>query len=148
MPSWAKELPFAARDAEVTSVGGLADEFVYGYDAELRQGWRMRAADKRQRKEPSLRLEAPAGALDSTPAVAVWHDGHSRAIPQITAGDLAGGGRKSDVVAAYTAEHVVTHHKVVVRRRQDRHLLVSLCDQQRQVVKDCCARLINVLWRC
>ncbi len=84
-----------------------------------------------------MRLEAPsADCRDSDAAVAVWPDGHRKAILSITVGDMKAkaSGRQGATSRSegFVMEHEETHHRLVVRRRVDRDLLMSLFEQQKQ----------------
>lgn len=139
-PEWAKRLPWFDKELPSSSAASTAEaaEYFYGFDKEMKQGWRTLCTDtKKKTKDYSAKLEDPAGTgmADTDPVVAVWADGHRKALAQLTVGDykLMLLGRRAADPNVWTGEHEATHQKLTVKRRADRSLLMVLNDQQKMV---------------
>lgn len=100
-------------------------------------------------KEMSVRLEVPEGAASDTCARAVWADGATWLVSDISCGELEAlaaprqcRGKEPSKGTVWTGVHNATRHKSVVRHRADRDPsgLMALFEQQSQ--------LLNVqLWK-
>jgi hypothetical protein len=65
--------------------------------------------------------------------MAVFEDGTEQIVPELTVAALEAAQTRGPVDAYWTGEHSLTHNALVVKKRVDRHLLVSLYEQQRQI---------------
>ena len=78
-----------------------------------------------------------AGLSDSDYALARWPDGYKAALPDkveyIKGLSRAGGSTNSDEPRTWT--HIVTNHTIYVKQRIDRHLLVSIYEQNKQILQ-------------
>jgi hypothetical protein len=78
-----------------TNTSGTEDEpYVYGYDVELRQAFRVLKASKKQQREHSTSLRDPDGGQPTDPVEAVFADGSVHSIPQLCVKDLGNLERK------------------------------------------------------
>ena len=85
-------------------------------------------------------MQAPADADDSDLVVARWAAGEPHEVPGLTVGklrELSGSRRSHDDFAGtlWSGTQASTTHKVTVQQRPDRVLLLSIYEQQRQVLQ-------------
>ena len=112
-------------------------EYIYEFNDELVVATRCPLAGGP--KEPSLPLSVPEGANDSDFAKGTWLSGETHEVPGLTIGRLKEflhrGPGSSSAGELWSATHCVTKHKVTIRQRVDRGLLLSIYEQQRQIVQ-------------
>jgi len=149
-PAWVQSLPWmaAAAAASAASAGSSAPEYMYGYCPEVRQAWRQLAGGERQW---SCSIAIPKEAQPTDAVTATWGDGSSWVVSDVCVRDFQQGARESPKVGAEAAPqvflettHARSHNRVVVKERRDRQLLVSLFEQQRQLLQvraDACGGL-------
>ena len=93
---WVKALPFrnqpVAESLEVMpDQAPSSPQYVYGWDPELRQAWRVahearvrRASKNKSEREFSTTIRVPTGVPDTSFIVAVWEDNHTWDVENIT----------------------------------------------------------------
>ena len=120
-PAWVKELPWWEKK-----------KYLYKYNAELKIV--ERTTSPSARPEPSLPISRPEGAADTDTPVAEWPDGHKYLVAGVTFASLS---KKPEaaVEVHFESEHKDTHHRVTVKDRTDRQPLISMYEQQRQVLQ-------------
>ena len=87
-------------------------------------------------KLASLPLIVPPGSADSDIVVATWAGGHSHEVPGLSIGrlkEILGRGHSTGDLWCET--HCESKHKLTVKQRVDRCLLLSLYEQQQQILQ-------------
>ena len=120
-PAWVKELPWWKKK-----------KYLYKCNAELKIV--ERTTSPSARPEPSLPISRLEGAVDTDTPVAEWPDGHKYLVAGVTFASLS---KKPEaaVEVHFESEHKDTHHRVTVKDRTDRQPLISMYEQQRQVLQ-------------
>ena len=118
-----------------------APTFFYGYAPELRKAWRVPVDSRGKEKEACESMNYADEALDSDPMLATWSDGHEHLITDITVGQwkaqIQPRNQHKEDGTLWEGTHSTTHHRLRIAPRADRdeHGLVSLYEQQRQVLQ-------------
>ena len=87
----------------------------------------------------AIELVEPENAVEMDPIEAVFADGSKMAVFGVTVKDIRnwqlGRARHAEVEEIWSGEHKTTHHTLLVKPRCDRGLLMSLYEQDRQVLQ-------------
>ena len=84
----------------------------------------------------SLPLSVPSSGSDADIVMATWASGDTHEVPGLTIGRLKEVlGRGSSVGDLWVATQKETKHKLTIKQRVDRCLLLSLFEQQRQILQ-------------
>ena len=118
-------------------------EYYYGWMVELNLAYRLEKGIRFELNEPSLPFElSDLKELDGKAAVqAVWPDEHTAAIPEMTNQKMIGllqnmrTTHGAESTPLLILERKIGHHKVIIEQRVDRGLLVSVYEQDRQVLQ-------------
>ena len=125
-PQWLVEL-----NAE--TAGG--DGYKYGFDKDLRVGWRVAVGDRKQNKELSLPLQVPADAPDDTLKVK-FEDGSTWEVPDMCNKDFEKiAKQRGRDPPLWQGRHSKSHNLLQISQRPDRNLLCSLFEQTKQVLQ-------------
>lgn len=98
-----------------------ADDWVYGYDSELRQVWRSNAAATS--REYAVFLSAEKGAAPTDAPVARFRDGSTYAVAELTNADIHARPRSSKAVATPSPLGLADGRPVKIQFRNDRNRL-------------------------
>lgn len=137
LAKWIMRMPW--RDAPD---GGHDDEqhedtWEYGYDDEVGLAWRMKPGTKK--KHVSLALQCDETEPESAPVIARWPDGHEHSVPGLSMGKLRGarviGGDKRSAGILWSMQAKDTKHTIAIIQKVDRHLLLALTEQARQILQ-------------
>ncbi len=156
-PTWIQELPWnkqkaASSDGETkprrklvsktpaTEVAKPADDMIYTFDTELLV---VTSAPCNQPKAREFSIPLSAEALRDhnplDPLPPKWDDGEVHTFPEHTVGEfralVSGRGRKQEVKTHWIGQHVATHNAITVQQRLDRCLLLSMYEQNSQVLQ-------------
>jgi len=110
-------------------------EFEYRFDSEVSLAWRRPKGSKRV--EVSLPLKFDSTELPSAPVIATWSDGHEHWVPGLTNSMLNcdGGSSSKTTGSLWSTTAVETRHQISIIQKVDRHLLLALTEQSRQVLQ-------------
>ena len=100
---------------------------------------RMPIDDEKARPEPASQLREPPEAVDASPMVAVWPDGMTREVPELTVmkwrlSNNTGGG-KAEATVYWEGAHSRTHHRINVKRKTDRKRLMVIQEEDNLIVQ-------------
>ena len=133
---WNRELPWNKKDKHDEVTQEDPDEYPFGFDNQVKLGWRVKSDDPDGIKEWSLPVTVPAGGAPTDPITVTYPDGTEQTVHEFTLSQLAGleVGRKAEP-PLWQGSHKTTHHKLVIDQRVDRLLLLSLYEQGKQVLQ-------------
>ena len=141
-PRWAQDLPWLVGRGSAS--GGATKptavdpaRYVYGYDSFNRAAWRQPIGNAKAAKELSTRWAITDDEDGLAAPLAVWPDGHTRRMPQLTVGavrQMKAGRQTRDQQGVYWEKtHPDTKHRIWIKNRADRGLLISMMEQQKQI---------------
>eukprot|EP00969_Alexandrium_andersonii_P026579 1159599-Alexandrium_andersonii.AAC.1 len=92
-----------------------ADSYIYGYDSFMCKAWRA-LPSKPQARSMCERIVAPKSRADSGMALAIWADGSSWSVPELTCATVRGwsAGRAEGAVL-WKGVHAESHHTLQIK---------------------------------
>jgi hypothetical protein len=113
------------------------DEWNYHFSKELMLPWR--AKGKATTKDPGLPIDT-SNLKDADFVVGEWPDGSKHPIGTITVGEYKAllSQKPSSTGTLWECDATGTKHKLMIKQKIDRHLLLILVEQKREI---CCIRL-------
>ena len=136
-PKWVQQLPWIARGDAQASASRAATSFVYGWDKDIKQAWRLPATERNKKlREMSARIKVEK----DNSIVAVFPGGDTWLVTDITAEEYLATRNSAKSSAAdsklWSGVHVHTNNKIYVARRSDQKgPIVCVKEQGRQLVQ-------------
>ena len=125
-------------------------EYFYGFDNEIGNAYRVKPGGV---KDFAVELFLPEDAGDQECLFASFSDGREHELADFTKAQFdALKARRHGIASSgsnehWNGEHVVTHHTLVVKTRVDRGVLISLFEQQKQILQTPIDWLEPSAWR-
>lgn len=136
LPPWASALPWHMPvTAAAKQVSGEI-KYLYGFNEEVGMPWRVDS--KHPKNPPEFALKVNCSRLATQPIIATFVDGTNCDIVDFDCAryeQYMSHSRKAHSAAPFDGTHKTTKHKIKVAKRSDRQPLVSIYEQQKQILQ-------------
>ena len=136
LPPWASALPWQTLAAQPAAKHTKEIKYLYGFNEEVGMPWRVDAS--KPKNPPEFALQVDSSRMATEPIIAVFADGYRCDIVDFDCAkyeEYRRTTRGSRSAAPFEGTHKTTQHKIKVAKRSDRQPLVSIYEQQKQILQ-------------
>jgi hypothetical protein len=136
LPPWASALPWQTLAELPGAKQSKVIKYLYGFNEEVGMPWRVDS--NKPKHPPEFALQVDSSRMATEPIIAVFADGSRFDIVDFDCAkyeEYRRTSRGSRSTAPFEGTHKTTQHKIKVAKRSDRKPLVSMYEQQKQILQ-------------